>query len=134
MKRKTIGWVAKEAGVNAQTILYYERRGLLKACARLSSGYRLFDDETVRRIRFIRHAKELGFTLEEIKQLLGLRAGGSECAQVRKVAEAKATDIQERIEKLSSMRVVLLDLARRCEQDGSIDACPILKTLEAADG
>lgn len=128
-----IGELAKQAQVSVDTVRYYEQRGLLPRAARTLSGYRRYSADDAKRLRFICHAKELGFTLEEIKQLLALRAGGSDCAQVRQAAESKADEIKDRIEKLTTMHSVLLELARQCEQGGDGDACPILKTLEERD-
>ncbi len=125
-----IGELARQARVSVDTVRFYEQRGLISPPARSDSGYRQYTDADAKRLRFIVHAKELGFTLEEIKQLLALRADGSDCAKVNKVAEEKANEIAARIEKLSSMREVLLELARQCGQGTSDDACPILKSLE----
>ena len=125
-----IGELAKQAQVSVDTVRFYEQRGLLPQAARSHSGYRQYASSDVKRLRFIVHAKELGFTLEEIKQLLALRTDGSDCARVKSVAEEKANKIATRIEKLSGMRKVLLELARQCEQGTSDEACPILKSLE----
>ncbi|MFQ5582732.1 MAG: heavy metal-responsive transcriptional regulator [Mariprofundaceae bacterium] len=128
-----IGKAARQADLSVDTVRYYERRGLLKPAARTASGYRQYTTEDIRHLKFIRHAKELGFTLEEIKQLLALRAGGSDCAQVRQVAESKADEIKGRIDKLSTIHDVLRELARQCVQGGDGDTCPILKSLEKND-
>jgi len=125
-----IGEMAKQAQVSVDTVRFYEQRGLLPQAARSHSGYRQYSPDDAKRLRFIVHAKELGFTLEEIKQLLALRADGSDCARVKSVAEEKACEITSRIEKLSSMREVLLDLASQCDQGDADEACPILKSLE----
>jgi len=125
-----IGEIAKQAQVSVDTVRFYEQRGLLPQASRSLSGYRQYALEDVRRLMFIVQAKELGFTLEEIKQLLALRAGGSDCATVKGIAEEKAREITNRIEKLSRMREVLLDLASQCGQGDSEEICPILKSLE----
>ncbi|MDX8406373.1 MAG: MerR family DNA-binding protein [Mariprofundus sp.] len=125
-----IGEIAKQAQISVDTVRFYEQRGLLPQASRSLSGYRQYALEDVRRLKFIVQAKELGFTLEEIKQLLALRAGGSDCATVKGIAEDKAREITKRIERLSRMREVLLDLASQCGQGNDDEACPILKSLE----
>ncbi|MDQ7010317.1 MAG: heavy metal-responsive transcriptional regulator [Mariprofundaceae bacterium] len=125
-----IGELARQARVSIDAVRFYEQRGLLPRPARSSSGYRQYVSDDVRRLRFIVHAKDLGFTLEEIRQLLALRADSSDCARVREVAAEKANEIGSRIEKLSGMRDVLLKLARQCERGDSSNACPILESLE----
>jgi Hg(II)-responsive transcriptional regulator len=128
-----IGELAKRAKVNIDTIRYYEKRQLLPLPERTTSGYRDYSENDVKRLLFIIHAKELGFTLEEIKELLSLRSLETDCAQVRQIADTKARDIASRIENLSRIRHVLLELAEKCEQEGSGDECPILKSLEETD-
>ncbi|MDX8402859.1 MAG: heavy metal-responsive transcriptional regulator [Mariprofundaceae bacterium] len=125
-----IGELAKRAKVNVDTIRYYEQRQLLRLPDRTPSGYRNYAESDVKRLIFIVHAKELGFTLEEIKILLSLRSGEVNCSQVRHIAENKARDIASRIESLSRIRDVLLELAEKCEHEGDSEACPILKSLE----
>jgi len=126
-----IGELSKQTGVSIDTIRYYERRGLMPEAARTASGYRQYGAEDAARLRFIVQSKELGFTLEETSQLLTLRADHGCCAEVRSVAETKAAEIEERIDKLSRMRRILLDLSDQCEQSPDTDPCPILKSLEA---
>lgn len=131
MQQKTIGWVAKKAGVNAQTVLYYERRGLLKACARTPAGYRLFDDEAVRRIRFIRRAQELGFSLKQIAALLAIQGEqDASCAEVSAMAAGHLEEIEAKIRKLERLREALLPLVDACPGKGPITACPIMDSLE----
>ncbi len=125
-----IGELSKKTGVSIDTVRYYEQRGLIPAAARTQSGYRQYSVSDITRLRFIVQAKELGFTLEEIGQLLAIRADGKACAEVRTVAEAKADEIGTRILKLSRMRQTLLTLAEQCEQTSDTDPCPILKSLE----
>jgi Hg(II)-responsive transcriptional regulator len=125
-----IGELAKRSQVSVDTVRFYEQRGLLPQAARSHAGYRQYSLPDVKRLRFIVHAKELGFTLEEIKQLLALRADGHDCAKVKRIAEEKAGDIAARIENLANMRQVLLELASQCEQGASDEACPILRSLE----
>ncbi len=128
----TIGGVARRAGVNIQTLRYYERRRLLPAPKRTASNYRVYSDDTVRRVRFIKRAQELGFTLTEIKELLSLRASPrSRCEDVRKRSKAKITDIDEKIRALEAMRKALSKLVRACSGRGPVSECPILDSLDS---
>ncbi len=134
----TIGELAREVGVNVETVRYYERRGILKQPKR-QRGWRHYDEEALRTLRFIRRAQELGFTLDEIRELLGLRASSSEqsCARVRARAEAKLADVDARIRDLTAIRKTLVRLARACPSAGGADMCPILRAIdrsESADG
>lgn len=127
----TIGQLASAAAVNVQTIRYYERRGLLAAEARTDGGYRQFADDTVRRLRFVRHAQELGFSLKEISELLALRVRNhSECARVEARTRHKIDDVARRIRELHRIRRTLERLAARCASRRSTDECPILEALE----
>jgi len=125
-----IGELAKKAGVAIDTVRYYEKRGLIPRAARTASGYRDYQQHDVARLKFIVQSKELGFTLDEIAQLLALRSDGRACIEVRRVAEAKAQDIAIKIQKLSQMHQTLLALAEQCEKSSHDDPCPILKSLE----
>jgi len=133
---RTIGDLAREAGVGVETIRYYERQGLLAAPARTAAGYRQFGSDAVTRLRFIRRAKELGFTLRQIRELLALRVDpGSTCGQVKAQAEAKRTDIEAKIQSLQRMAEALDALIRACAgrgdpNDADVATCPILKALE----
>ncbi len=124
------GEVAARAGVNIQTLRYYERRGLLGRPPRTSSGYRRYSDETVRIVRFVKRAQELGFTLDEAEQLLRLRhVTVSRRPSVRALAVAKLADIDTRIAQLTAMRAVLKTTLSACCGDGALE-CPILEALE----
>jgi len=126
-----IGTVAKEAGVKVDTVRYYERRGLLSPVARRSSGYREFDSTAVRRIRFIRSAQDLGFTLEEIRELLGMRRDeNATCEDVRVRAQAKVAAIDEKIRLLTRMRESLERISAECSGEGPAEDCPILEYLD----
>lgn len=125
-----IGELSREAGVSIDTVRYYERRGLIPKAERTRSGYRRYSTDDMRRLKFIRHAKELGFTLDEIGQLLSIRSEGSDCASIKAVAEAKARDIESRIKKMTRMKRLLLKLARQCDAKDNLAPCPILRTLE----
>ncbi len=124
-----IGELAKHTQVTVDTIRYYEQRQLMPLPQRTSSQYRSYTKHDVKRLLFIIHAKELGFTLKEIKTLLSLRTGEIQCTQVRAIAKNKAAEIASKIKHLHRMEQVLLQLANECaEQDE--DECPILQALE----
>lgn len=130
MSAMTIGQLAKSAEVGVETIRFYEREGLIEEPPRRASGYRQYPAETVERVRFIRRAKELGFTLKEIKELLSLRAAPrTRCADVRRRAEAKVRDIDEKVRTLQAMRKALTKLIAECSGQGPVTDCPILEAL-----
>lgn len=134
MKALSIGELARQAGIGVETVRFYERQGLLEEPERRASGYRQYDGEAVDVLRFIRRAKELGFTLKEIKALLGLRLDTSATqADVRQQAQAKVADIEGRIADLERMRKALLGLIKKCHGDGAASGCPILKSLQGQD-
>jgi Hg(II)-responsive transcriptional regulator len=127
--------LAAQAGLNPQTLRYYERIGLLDEPPRTPGGYRDYPDDAVRVLHFVRRAKELGFQLDEIDELLGLENGRGSCSAVRGVAEHRVSDLDRRIADLRRMRDALADLTDRCAADPEHDhACPILHTLDASDG
>jgi MerR family mercuric resistance operon transcriptional regulator len=100
--------VAAQAGVNPQTLRYYERRGLLPAPSRSPGGYRAYPHGAVRRVRFIKRAQDLGFSLAEVESLLHLADGGpADCDQVRVLAEEKVADLGRRVAKLQALRAGL---------------------------
>lgn len=134
VKSLTIGRLARGAGVNLETVRYYERRGLLPRPPRSPSGYRLFPVEATRRLRFIRRAQGLGFSLGEIRELLSLRISASaRSTDVRRRAEAKIADIDAKIRSLDSMKKTLRKLTNSCEACGPIAECPILESLDKED-
>ena len=134
MKPLTIGDVARRAGVGVETVRFYERQGLLAEPQRRVSGYRQYDEEAVAVLRFIRRAKELGFTLKEIKALLELRLDATASrAEVRRQAKAKVADIEARIADLQRMRDVFQKLIKRCHGDGAATGCPILEALQGIE-
>jgi Hg(II)-responsive transcriptional regulator len=131
MKSRTIGRVAREGGVNLETIRYYEREGLLPKPPRTTSGYRIFPEDTARRLRFIKRAQELGFSLKEIRELLSLRTKpGAKRADMRALTAAKITDIDQRIRTLEAMKKSLQGLTECCDGRGSLATCPILESLD----
>ena len=134
MNHLTIGQLAKQGGVNLETIRYYERRGILPRPPRTSSGYRAFSNESVHRLRFIKRAQLLGFSLREIEELLTLRARpGRSCATVQAKAKAKIADIDTKLQQLSAMRGALTRLVATCARRGATSACPILDSLDTED-
>jgi Hg(II)-responsive transcriptional regulator len=135
MNTLTIGQVAKQAGVGVDTLRYYEREGLLEEPSRRASGYREFSEEVVTRIRFIKRAQELGFSLKEITELLTLRVDpATPSSEVKRRAEAKLEDIERKIEALFRMKRALEHITHLCTGQGPISQCPILDALEHEDG
>ncbi len=127
----TIGRLAKQAGVNIQTVRYYERLKLLTPMARKTSGYRLYGDEAHRRLRFIKNAQALGFTLHEIEELLDLRVGSKgRCGDVQRKAEAKLRQVAAKVRDLQALARALQRLIRTCRAGQPTDHCPILQSLE----
>ena len=127
-----IGQLAKRGGVGIDTVRYYERNGLLAPRTRLASGYRRYSDLEVARLRFIRRAQALGFTLKEIKGLLALSAQ-RDVGRVKSSAQAKLVDVEERIADLERMREGLAKLIAACPGHGRAADCPILKALTGED-
>ncbi len=130
MNRMTIGQVARRAGIGVETIRFYERQGLISDPPRRPSGYRQYSMDVVRQLRFIRRAKELGFSLREIADLLDLRTDSSTpCRNVRRQLEAKIADVEKKIADLRHIREALDDLTRACASGDPRGACPILDAL-----
>ena len=131
MKSLTIGQLAKQADVGVETVRFYERKGLLEEPDRRPSGYRQYDEGVVRRLKFIRRAKELGFTLKEIKELLSLKIDPSTtCADVKQRAETKIEDIEGKIRTLQRMKRSLVKVTKSCSGSGPTSECPILDAIE----
>ena len=124
-----ISQTAQEAGVNVQTLRYYERRGLLPRPRRRSSGYREYEANDVRVVRFIKRAQELGFSLDEVEQLIRLRGVTSaERHRVRAIADGKIAEIDRKLARLKSMRRALAGLVADCHRGGGA-TCPIIEAL-----
>lgn len=131
METLSIGQIAHLVGVGVETVRFYERQGLLEKPPRKESGYRQYPLEAVLRLRFIRKAKEVGFSLREIKELLSLRLDNTAtCEDVRGRAEAKILDIEQKIQALQRMKQALTDLTAACSTNAPVSECPILQTLE----
>ncbi|MDA0703890.1 MAG: MerR family DNA-binding protein [Proteobacteria bacterium] len=130
----TIGTIARRAGVGVETVRYYERRGLIEQPPRPSSGgTRTYPAETVERLKFIRHAKEIGFSLREVADLLDLRADpAAECSEVRRRAERKREEVRDKIDRLLRMERALDVLIQACPADGPAQRCTILGALDDA--
>ena len=128
-----IGELSRRTGCNIVTIRYYEQIALLSAPARSAGRYRVYDTADVRRLAFIRRARELGFTLDEVRTLLSLSAddGQDTCANVREVAERHLADVRAKIADLQAMEHVLADAVRRCAA-GEVPGCPIIEALSTS--
>lgn len=129
------GEVAKQAGVNPQTLRYYERRGILPPPGRTSGGYRDYPDWTVGLVRFVKHARELGYSLTDVEQLLRLADGGAaSCAQARAITAARLADLDHRIADLRRIRDCLADSGAVCRGPGPGQLCRlIVETIESID-
>jgi MerR family mercuric resistance operon transcriptional regulator/MerR family gold-responsive transcriptional activator of gol and ges genes len=127
----TIGQLAKAVGVNVQTVRYYERRRLLGPSARRPSGYRIYGEDEERRLRFIKNAQALGFTLHEIEELLELQVSSkARCGDVQRKAEAKLKHVEAKVRDLQAFARALRSLIRDCRAGQPTDRCPILQSLE----
>ena len=132
MEYLTIGQLARNAQVKVETVRYYERRGLIPEPPRKESGYRQYFQDDVIRIQFIKHSQRLGFTLKEIQDLLTLRVNpDTTCADVKRRAEVKIVDIEEKIQALQRMKRALMKLSSTCKGRGPIGECPILDALNS---
>ena len=125
----TIGKVARAAGVNVETVRYYERVSLLRQPPRPPGGVRRYADDAVARIRFIKRAQELGFSLAEIGHLLALQKGQS-CSAARSLASEKLSAVEARLADLRRMHRVLADLIGRCDAERCEVSCPIIESLQ----
>ncbi|MDZ7748560.1 MAG: MerR family DNA-binding protein [Halofilum sp. (in: g-proteobacteria)] len=130
----TIGRLARAARLGVETIRFYEREGLLAAPDRTASGYRLYPPDTVERLGFIRRAKGLGFSLAEVRELLGLAEPRGSRARVKELTEHKLAEIERRIDELHRMREALAELNRQCSGHGPVEGCPIIEALNEESG
>ena len=130
----TIGRLAEAAGVNVPTVRYYERRGIIEEPPRTAAGYRQYDEDTVRRIRFIRQAQDLGFTLEEIDRLLSVRVDDpARCGVVEQAARVTLETVESKIGELERLREVLQRVARACDDRVTTSECPVLAVLDEGE-
>lgn len=130
MRPLTVGQLARLAKVGVETIRFYEKSDLLSEPNRSTSGYRTYDETTVRRLTFIKGAKKVGFTLAEIKALLSLRSSGEPCDEVRQQVDAKLTEIAQKIKSLRIMQRELKRLLGSCDARQNKSGCLVLDTLE----
>lgn len=127
----TTSEAANRAGVNIQTVRYYERRGLIPEPPRTAAGYRQYQPEHIARIRFIKRAQELGFTLREAHQLLDLRAEpGADSGDVKRYAQEKIDSVEQKIHDLARIKEQLEELVAACDGESDTSECPILHALE----
>ena len=132
MEPFTVGELARQADVNRETVRYYERLRLLPRPARTIAGYRIFSNDALKRLKFIRHAKALGFSLSEIRELLTLRLNSIDaCDRVQKQTRAKIGDIDRKIRSLKLVRNALSELVEACGRRRKSNGCPILDSLDA---
>lgn len=134
LKKLSIGRLARAAEVGIDTVRFYERAGLMPPAPRTASGYRTYGPGDVERLRFIRRAKALGFSLEEIGELLRLSEGKGARAGVKALAEKRLRDLEQKIRELTVFRDTLARYARECSGQGPVEGCPIIgAVLTAAD-
>lgn len=131
MREVGIGGAARASGVHVETIRYYERIGLVAAPPRSAAGQRRYGPAELRRLRFVRRARELGFSLDEIRTLLALASGGHACAEARDLARRHLDEIRRKIADLERMEATLAAPVALCAGDAAPD-CPILEALERA--
>ena len=132
MKDLTIGQLAGMSKVSVHTLRYYERQGLIPLPPRKPSGYRVYKEETVKRVLFIKNAQRLGFSLNEISELLMLRVDSTKsCSEVNRRTERKIADISEKIQALEGIRSALLKLKAKCEKREPTSPCPVIEELDA---
>lgn len=132
MAKYFVGQLVKEVGINVETIRYYEKLKLLPKPKRKESRYRVYDENDLKRLLFIKRAKELGFTLKEIKELFGLKIdSAAKCGDVKHLTEHKLKDVENKIDDLKKIKSVLLKLINQCvNEEVSSDECPILESIE----
>jgi MerR family copper efflux transcriptional regulator len=133
MEFLTIGQVARQSNVGVETIRFYERQGLIPPPPRRSSGYRSYTQEVIQRIRFIRRAKELGFTLPEIGELLALRDSNGAFRDVRPLLQRKQIEVQERLQALDKINASLGRLLGQCAAAPNEDACQFFAVIEGEE-
>ena len=127
-EKMTISRLAGAAGVNVETVRFYQRSGLIDEPARPYSGYRTYEDDDVRRIRFIKRAQLLGFTLDEISSLLKLE-GSQTCASTRELAAKKLEMVEAKLSDLLAMKTALATMVSRCDSEHPSAGCPIIQAL-----
>jgi len=132
MNELTIGRLAKQAGIGIETVRFYERQGLIEPPRRTESNYRIYPEEEVARLRFIKRTKNLGFTLNEIKELLFMRHDPHATkADIKNKTIAKLENVKQKISDLKRIKTALEHLASSCDGHGPLEECPILKALDS---
>jgi MerR family mercuric resistance operon transcriptional regulator len=136
-----IGKAAKLGGVSVDTIRFYQKLGLVKSASRSTGGYRLFDGEQIRDLKFVRHAQELGFSLAEVKELLALRTKHHACSEVQSMLKCKLGNVREKIKSLARLERELGGALRNCNRELRLkreikheDCCPLLTELDRMNG
>ena len=136
-----IGAAAKLAGVSVDTVRFYQKLGLVDVPARTASGYRLFDEDQIHNLKFVRHAQDLGFSLTEIRDLLALRQKPHACGEVQSMLKRKVAAVQEKIKSLAVLENELAKALHNCERElhsnravRHRDCCPLLSKLDETDG
>ena len=131
MTQLNIGQVAKQTGLTVEAIRFYEKKGLIDNPQRSESGYRQYPQETIKRVRFIQRAKDVGFTLSDIAELLDLRQEpGSSCTDIKLRATDKIEEVDLKIQELQKIRNALARMIMKCSGRGAISECPILEELD----
>lgn len=131
MQTRTISGLARDAGVNVETIRFYQRRGLLPEPDKPLGGIRRYGEPDVARVLFVKAAQRIGFTLDEIAQLLQLD-DGAHCAEARAIAERKLADVRMRLADLQRMETALAQLVDRCQARRGRVRCPLIEALQPA--
>ena len=127
-----IGQVAQVTGLNVQSIRFYEREGLLPSVDRSNAGYRMYQKDSIQRIRFIKHAQEVGFSLKEISELLSLKVNpDGSCHMVQQIVVEKLQQLEERLESIVRMKQTLANMMELCEEGLPSRVCPILEALDS---
>lgn len=129
MKTFSIGELAERCGVASQAIRYYEQEKLMPKTQRTESNYRRYPEDAVARLQFIIHAKQWGFTLDEIRELLVLQDANGDRAQAKRIAEEKLLKIREQIKHLSRIETVLSKTLSECSGEGPMEGCPIVEAI-----
>lgn len=131
----TISNLAQAANVNIETVRYYERRGLIKQPRKPAQGWRKYDVQTLRTVRFVKRAQELGFSLDDVEMLLHLRTTQSPrtCGHVRAKARTKLEEVDAKMRDLAAIRLVLAEMADACPGEGPGSSCPILDALDQGE-
>lgn len=128
MINRTISKLARDAGVHVETIRFYEKKGLIQQPPKPAQGYRHYPDEALDRIRFIKRAKELGFTLDEIAHLLSLEE--LPCSQVQALSQQKLDSVQSKLKDLVRLEKALIELLIQCSNNEDENHCPVIDSLQ----